>query len=313
MKNHLFGRSIALTLLVCVPLTLLLASCGKHNANPQSQLAAKVGPYEITQYQVDTAASTLPNLDKADFAAAKAGIVKHLVERQLLVQRAQALKVDRTPQVLAAIDASRQDILAKAYASQIVGVLPQPSDEEIKKYYDDHPELFSGRKLYSLKEIRVQSESAGDASAAIAAGTTAKSIEDLAQTLRDKGIKFTFGSVTRAPESLPLKMLPSFSQAKDGAVLAFPVGDGAYVAQIVNTKLASVDLRGAAPSIRRFLMAQRENVAMSEELARLRTTEKIEYFGEYAKLINDSDSSKEPSPTDAVAPDVPQTGTEQKP
>ena len=262
---------------------VLIASCsGKHNSQNATQVAAKVGGYEITNSEVNSAVSRLANVPQDQIATVRANALESIVKEQLLIQQAQAEKVDRQPQVVAAIEEARRSIIARAYAAQITESQLKPSEEDTHQYYQQHPELFSARKIYNVKEITTPvtpeiSEYLRDFP------TSGKSLEQLGQWLQGKKMPFKANAGDRDPESLPLSFLPQLAAAKDGSTVVLNNGAVFYVAQILNSRPAPITEESASPSIRRFLSAQRSKAAIDREIAQLRANTKIQYEGEFAK------------------------------
>src|SRR5439155_27355015 len=83
----------------------------------------------------------------------KREIVDRLIDQQLAKQRAIQKKLDRSPDILQAIEAAKSEILARAYLQEVAAAQERPTPDEVKKYYAEHPELFAQRRLYVLEEI----------------------------------------------------------------------------------------------------------------------------------------------------------------
>ncbi len=258
-----------------------LGACDRHAAKSGTQVAAKVGSYEITTYQVNNAVARIPNVPADQLPTARAKVLEGLVTQQLAISQAQQEKLDRQPDVVAALDDARRDILARAYFDQVAQSQPKATDADVEQYYIAHTELFSSRRLYAMKEITLApNEEALKYAREFA--TTGKPIEQYSQWLQQKGIRFNASSATRAPEALPLDFLPTLAQTKDGGIVVMRTDSGIYVAQIVTSRAAPISQVDAAASIRRYIENQRSKEALERELGRLRTQAKIEYVGEFA-------------------------------
>ena len=133
-----------------------LSACGLGEKKDASQVAAKVNGAEITVHQINQVLSHTPGVTQENADKARKEILEHLVVQELAVAKATDAKLDRTPDVVMAIDAARRDILARAYFNQIAGTASNVDQAEIKHYFDDHPELFSQRRIYSLIDIALQ-------------------------------------------------------------------------------------------------------------------------------------------------------------
>jgi EpsD family peptidyl-prolyl cis-trans isomerase len=88
--------------------------------------------------------------------AASRQILERLIDQQLAVQQADALKLDRDPRVVQQLEAAKREVLARAYADKVGESAAKPTPEEIKTYYDANPALFKERRIYSLQEIKIE-------------------------------------------------------------------------------------------------------------------------------------------------------------
>lgn len=261
---------------VAVSLLLFAGCSGKHADKPSSQVAAKVNSYEITAYQLNSKLARVPSLAPESVPAAKRQILDGLIDQELAVEQAIARKLDRSAAVQAALDDARREILARAYLEDVARGITKPSHEEISQYYTAHPELFSQRRIYTIKEITVKDspEVSDYAKSFVASG---KPIEQFGQWLQSKGIRFGANASTRPAESLPLELVPKLMQVKDGGLVMLTTDQGLYVAQVMSSQAAPVPEQAAEASIERFIDNQRGREAIANETKRLRSIAKIEY------------------------------------
>jgi len=262
----------------------LLAGCGKGDEakkTPATQVAARVQSDEITVHQINNVLARTPNLAPEAADRAKTEILNRLIDQQLARQKAIEKKLDRTPGVQQALEAARTDILARAYLEQFAASLPKPTPEEVKKYYADHPELFSQRRLFSIEEIALVAEDALAAELR-AVAAKAKSLKEVADWLEARKVKFAPNRGVRAAEQIPLDLLPRLQQMKDGEIRVFDAGTNRQVIRLVASKLEPMDEAKATPRIQQFLSNQRSSEAVAKELKQLKEQAKIEYFGEFA-------------------------------
>jgi EpsD family peptidyl-prolyl cis-trans isomerase len=277
-----------------VALALSLAACsGRHNSRETTQVAAKVGNYEITEFQVDNAIARVPNIPIDEVKAARLAALESLVKEQLIVQAAESQKLDRQPQVIAAIDKSRRDVISRAYVAQITQSQTKPSAEDVHQYFLQHPELFSARRIYSMKELTTPFTA--ETSAYLRGfAESGKTLEQLGLWLQQQKIPYRADTGSRTPESLPLSFLPQLATTKDGGVVVFNTASVFYVAQILSSRPAPVTEDKANQNIERFLTAQRSRAAIDREIDRLQATTKIEYEGEFSNATAKLTTNEEP-------------------
>ena len=70
-------------------------------------------------------------------------VVRPDLPRELDLPGAEAQGIDKDPQVSKQLQELRTSILVQAYQRKMVDALPQPTEEQIKKYFDEHPQEFS--------------------------------------------------------------------------------------------------------------------------------------------------------------------------
>ena len=132
-----------------------LAACGKHEDKVATQVAAKVGSEEISVHQINLVLNSA-NTNGATPEAVKGmsrEVLEKLIDQQLAISQATEKKLDRTPEVVAQIEASKRDILARAYVQQLVAALPKPSADEAKKYYLYASNYFVGMKRENFTDL----------------------------------------------------------------------------------------------------------------------------------------------------------------
>lgn len=260
-----------------------LGSCGKNDdKKPASQVAAKVNAEEITVHQVNNVLARAQNVPPEAAARAKREIVERLVDQSLARQQAVEKKLDRSPNVVQAIEAAKSEILARAYLQQVAAAQAKPTPEEIKKYYAEHPELFSERRLYMLEEIAFARDEKTVPELRTKAAK-ARSMQEIGEWLKAREVQYMVNRGARAAEQIPFEILPKLAAMKDGEIQVLESGERVNVIRLVASKAAPVDETTAGPRIEQFLYAQRSNQVIAEEMKRLKSHAKIEYVGEFAE------------------------------
>jgi hypothetical protein len=184
------------------------------------------------------------------------------------------------PATLQSIEAARNEILARAYLEQLAGTLPAPSDEEIKRYYAEHPALFAERRVYGLEEIHVPLK---DAPAALKERVAQKSdLREVGNWLKSRNVSFEESRAVRAAEQLPLEWLPHMQSMQPGEIQILESGERVYIVRLAAAHAAPVDEATARPRIRQFLGNRRLSEAVAKALKDLRQRSNIEYAGEFS-------------------------------
>lgn len=299
---HVF-KKLYLPLLIAVALT---AGCGDKKESTAggekaaTQVAAKVNGTELTVHQVNYALQRIPNLDKDQAKAASLQVLKSLVDQELLVQKAEADKLDRDPNVVQALDAARRQILAEAWMSRKLGTPAEPTDAEISDYYNQHPELFSQRKIYRLQEVSIKAPK--DKVEAIRSQLAAsRNLNEFAEWLKAQNLPAKAAQGVKPAEQLPMEILPKLAQMPDGQAMVVNSPDGLLVIVLADSQLQPATLEQAKPAIARALQQQARQKAAKTELDALRTAAKIDYLGEFA----DAGKVETPAPAEAAKPAEP--------
>lgn len=300
MDLNQFSR-VARTGAVVVACSLLLAACGDKKDKAASQTAAKVNKAEITVHQINFVLQQQRGLKPEQADAAGQQILQRLVDQELAVQQADALKLDRDPRVVQQLEAVKREVLARAYAEKVGEGAAKPTPEEIKAYYDANPALFKERRLYSLQEIRIEA-TPEQVTALRDRLAAAKNIADFVEHLKSTGIRFSGSQAVRAAEQLPLASLKTFAQLKDGQAIMNTLPGGAVVIVLAGSRDQPVTEEQARPAIEQFLLNDRKRKLLEDDRKRLRAEATIQYVGKFAE---GAASAAAAAGADAAAPASP--------
>jgi EpsD family peptidyl-prolyl cis-trans isomerase len=264
---------------------VLAAGCNKDDKKDAktSQAAARINGEEVTVHQINMILERQQGLKPEQAEPASRQILEGLIDQELAVQKATEQKLDRDPQVVQILDATRRSILARSYLEKAAqaSVTP-PSAEDVKKYYDEHPALFAQRRIYMLQDFSIQGDAAQVASIMPKLQATTGSQEFL-DVLKGSGLKFGVNQVTQPAEALPLNLVDQFSKVADGKGMYQPMNGGLKVVLVAASKQQPLSTEQAKPLIERFLVEARRQEFMQKETKNLRTTAKIEYIGKFAE------------------------------
>jgi EpsD family peptidyl-prolyl cis-trans isomerase len=256
-----------------------LTGCGAKE-NPSTQTAARVNKEEITVHQIGAQLSQ--QAIKGDQGTdAERQILERLINRELAVQKAMDLKLDREPKVVQAIDSARQDIIARAYADKLGEGAAKPNAAEIKKYYDDHPALFSERKIFQLQEVAVEAD-AKQIESLKAALPPIKTADELVAYLKANNLKFASSASVRAAEQLPLPVLPVLARMSEGQSLLSATPKGAQIIILRGVRAQPVDGERASRAIEQFLHNEQKRKLIADDMKALRAAARIDYRGRFA-------------------------------
>ena len=283
MQRRHTRRATALAVAVGAALSMVLvAGCGgKREGAGASQTAAKVNKDEVTVHQINHVLQQQRNLRPDQAEAAGKQILERLIDQQLALQRADDMKIDRDPRVVQQLEAARRDIIARAYLDKVGEAAVKPTPEEIQKYYQDKPALFSERRIYNIHEVAIEAPADKVPELRAQLGQ-AKNFSDFLEYLKNNNVRYNANQAVRAAEQLPLQSLDTFARMKDGQALLTQTPAGATVIVLANSRSQPISLEQASPAIEQFLLNERKRKLMEDDVKAMRAAAKIEYVGKFA-------------------------------
>ncbi|MHB1950996.1 MAG: EpsD family peptidyl-prolyl cis-trans isomerase [Acidiferrobacteraceae bacterium] len=286
-------------------LALAVASCGRHGSEHKNgQVAAEVNGHQITVLQVNTMLAHVGKVSAAQSQQVADSVLKNLVNQELLVQQAIKKKLDRNPQVLQAILASRKQILAQAYLAQRFSTIAPPTDGAIMRFYEKHPDLFAHRQIYQVQTIVVQG---GESKAAAIQNALSRSKTPKAflAWLKSQNLPFHAAIAVRSAEQIPLAMLPQMNRMKDGQAIIGRSGANLTVLIMLAKQEQPLTLAQAKGLIAHYLVNRDRQKIVKRTLRNLQATAKIKYFGAFAG------AGKGPSATNPTSTKAPKASGDQ--
>ncbi|MET0378408.1 MAG: EpsD family peptidyl-prolyl cis-trans isomerase [Spongiibacteraceae bacterium] len=296
-------RSIC-PLIAVLSLPLITSGCGSEGKGGATQVAAKVNKQEISVHQINAQlASTSATPEELESVSRK--ILERLIDQELLIQQAAEQKLDRTPAVVQAIESAKRSIVTQSYVESLTAQVNKPGADEVKTFYAENPALFTERRIYTLRELKVIASPA-QVPAIQARAANIKDIEEITPWLRDAGLEFTTTAGAKAAEEFPGDLLDRFSKLQDGDIGVLRNASGLVILQLVSSIEQPLTEAQAQPVIERLLLAQKKSELLKAEVARLRGIASIEYAGEFsaqavAKSPEAADTATEESATSGAS------------
>ena len=279
LRSGPVGRAFVAVFACCS----MLAGCGEKSAESPSQVVASVGGQEVTESQVNHALERQPAFkpDQADAVTRK--VITGLVEQEIVLQKARDLKIDRDQQVVQNIEATKREIVARAYLDRIAEGAAKPTPNEVQAYYDENPALFKQRRIYTFQELAVEATDAQrkDIEAQMVA---LKSPAELEAFLKARQMPVRSSRSTVTAENVPLPLLQKVSTLQQGQGLILPANGGVRILLLLGAQDSPVGEEQARAAISTFLMNQRKRQVVEKELGSLRVATKVQYFGKYADM-----------------------------
>ena len=307
-------KSLSRPLVLSVLIGLALAGCGgsKDGEKEKStQVAAKVNGQEITVHQVNAVLTKAPGMKPEQAKQAGFEVLRNLVDQQLLVKQALEKKVDRDPQIVAALDSARNQILAQGYLEKELSSLPKPGTQEINAYYAKHPELFAERRIYRFQELLINGGLARTEEIRKKI-TATPNLNAFVEWLKAEKIPYRVNAAVKKAEELPLELLPRVHKMKDGQAIVTVSGPNVLMIQLLQSQAQPLTQEAARPVIERYLINTKRRETAEAVLKKLRDSAQIEYVGAFAEA--GKKAADKPAPTAAPTPPAsPADGAEKAP
>jgi peptidyl-prolyl cis-trans isomerase C len=276
MKNILADKANRLAAIALLASVTCLTACGSKE-KVASQSLAVVNGQEITVHQMnDELMRSNVQIPAEQKELASKQLLESLIDRQLLQGQAVKDKVDRDPAVMQAIERAKSQIVAQAYLEKRLAANAKPTKDEIKAYFNQHPEIFSQRKIFDMSQL-IFAKKDFSSELKVLIGES-KSLEDVASWLTLNKTEFVRSKMVKSTLEMPLELVGKLQSMKKGQLMVVQEGDRNVIVAINQVKEVPVTLEIAEPQIGQFLFDQSNKLASQAELARLRADAKIEYL-----------------------------------
>ena len=282
-------------------LAVLASGCEKPATAVKNEAVATVDGDKISEAELNLALSGLGALSEAQAAEAKIRLLQALVDQRLVAQAAKKAGLDKAPEVAIEMEQASRQVLVEAYAERSFKDVEKPSETEIAEYYNQHPELFSARRIYRIQELDLTLEPSRlpEVDAKL---KSSHSMGDFVSWVKEQGIEGKTAVAVKPAEQIPAPLLGRLSQMRDGQVTVLQGRPGhVLVQQLQESQLQPVSLEQAHNAIEQAIVVEKRKVLMAADLKKLRETAKVEYASGYAPASeanaedekSDSDKSDE--------------------
>lgn len=274
------------------------AGCTKPVSPVSTQVLARVNDVPVTRGEVEFGSSLYGSTGKRK-------PLERQVDLELLRQAGRGAGLDQSPAVVQARQATRERILATArmadhpdcpsaldtvverlvlgeyYGLRRVGdQLAVPGYGEVQRYYDEHPALFTQRRVFETRRL-LASRGAGEALPASAAQLRklGRTLDDVRAALMRKGYATQPPAAqTWASEQVPMTRLDELHAAQAGDWLLWTDPDRGVLTlvEVLSWREAPVALAAATPAIRQYLITTRREDLLSAEADSLRQAARVE-------------------------------------
>ena len=171
----------------------------------------------------------------------------------------------------------------------ITSKVAKPSKTEIDDYYQKHPEFFTKRKEFDLKQLIIPNKNFSDELRLLM--ESAKSLEEVSDWMDKHGVQYARGQVIRSSTDLPPDAVAKLLEFPKYQLFIVGEGDNRVLNIISAIKDSPVTATNAAPQIEQFLINKMRKDTADLEVAHLRSLAKIEYLNVSAPVAAQTQSA----------------------
>jgi peptidyl-prolyl cis-trans isomerase C len=269
------GKLFALAALLGV----LLAACGEKKAEVPAAMKVNGEPISVAEME--------HRLERFGQSARRGHtvtgkMIKMMIDKELLRQAALRERLDEDPRVHASLAEANRMILASAYMEKQIAAIPQPSEAEVKDYFNQHPERFADRKVYTLQELTIQAspDTAAEIKEKLGAGSN---YDEFLRWLEGKKITSQSQEIVTSSERMREEVAKKFQGAKLGEAITLADNNQLSVLFITAIQSQPLTLEQAAPMIKSFIYNKSISERTENAIKQLREKAKIEYVPPYTE------------------------------
>lgn len=270
---------------VVLSLIVLLSACSGEESgigSQTTQVVAKVNGEEVTIHQLNQLLSKVRvPADESARDALKKKALDNLIEQTLVLQAAKKVNLDRTPEVLSAIEESKRKVLIEGYIKRTLQGVGKPSQAEIQSFYEEQSRFFAHRKLFIYTSLAISAKT-DELDAMVKKVKSSKSVVKLATELSKKKVVYKIKTDAKASEKVPTPILRSLEALKVGDLGYSKMSDGLLVIELHQVIDQPVTLEEATPLIAKRLFMDKQKKASSKLVESLKEVAKVEYIGVFA-------------------------------
>lgn len=241
---------------------LMTTGCEK---KPGGQIVAVVNGEEISIQELNAEFDGLTLPASVDRKEVMREILQRVIDRKLMVQRAQTEGLDKSPEFIAQQRRLNENLLVSLMGKQIAKDIATPEISQIEKYIADHPRQFSGRQRLILDQIQFEPPKNP---ATMAKLKNLHSLDAVSAALTADGVKHGRGKGAIDSSKLPDKTLAQIDALPAGEPFIMP-SNGRVVASVVVSRqpippTPDAAREAAAEMLRRQALSQVSKSSLAE-------------------------------------------------
>ncbi|MFP4002922.1 MAG: EpsD family peptidyl-prolyl cis-trans isomerase [Alphaproteobacteria bacterium] len=295
-------RTIAGAVCGALLLAVTLPACGEKEepeegpaTEEQGQTIARVNGQEITEHELEAELKRLGPIESGERPAMAREVLRRMVQRAVLAQKAKEKELHRTPGVMMELRRKRAEILARAYVEDDLARQLPVSKYDVEDFIDGHPHYFAGRKHYVFDQLLVDNDLMTEE--IIGAIKNLTSLEDVAEALKERNVAFSRRLNANLGSQFPKDTVARLNKLEPGDVFLTETDDQTVISELVEARLQPVPEAEARNVAKRLLTARRDAVATRRIIEGLLANSKIEFLGGFSdmQLFPGENSGAEPA------------------
>ena len=270
-----------LALLIVAP--ILLTGCGgdAESKKEDTQVAVKVNGQEVTVHQLNQVLQGIRvNVTAENQTEIKQKALDNLIDQTLVLQAAKSAKLDRTPEVLSALEAAKRKVLVDSYIQRTLQGVGKPTADEIEAFYASRPEIFNDRKLFVYSQITLPAKDA-DLEKLVEKVKGIEDYESLLAMFKAEGLDYKELVEAKTSEKVAAPLLKPLNTLKAGDIGYLKMSDGLLVISLKESMSQPVSLERAKSAIERQLYSQKQKEAAAKLVESLKESAQVEYLGDF--------------------------------
>lgn len=266
-------------LVLAAAISLALMGCSENKQAAVGDIALKVDGQSIGVAELGTnpewkVGNPPPRISKS--------ALQRVVDMELLRQAAIESGLDKDEEIRARLAASNRKILAMAYLDKQMAGATEPSDAEIKTYFDSNEKRFAKRKQYDFLEFNIQTP-AGKADEIKNQLKGIKSADVFKTWLNENAMTHTASPASMTSDQINEEMLEKLKAVNIGDSIV--MGDDKRISVIFVQALQDqpVTLESAKQQISRTIVDEKKVEILEKMFKQVRDKAKVEYVAPYSE------------------------------
>jgi len=243
-----------------------------------TQIAAKVNGVEITFSEFNEYLKRIPvnTKNEAQIDEFKEKVLESLIDQKLIIEAAKKAEVDRSVDVLNAIDIAKNKIIVDAYLNKVFSGSGEPGETEVEKFYNENSLIFNERKQFVYDQYMLLANVDE-----VNALTNKIKLLDKSGQLKDffsnLGRKFSHTREVRTSEQLPKELVKAMNVLKEKDIGFFKVTDGIVVIGLHDVVSIPVSSDKAKKLVKNELRKQKRLDSRKSLVESLKSDAVVEY------------------------------------